>query len=112
MCCALIVPGLALTFQRPMLEFNGIRAQPLRVHVAGVVALFVAVELLYLLTLFTSPGFVRLDPSGPDRAGAERTREEAAAASSVCKKCHVSRPARSHHCSICRRCVLRMDHHW
>ena len=112
MCCSLIIPGLAHTFQRPMLDFNGIRAQPLRVHVAGVVVLFVAVELLYLLTLFTSPGFVRLDPSGADRAGAEGTREEAAAASSTCKKCHVSRPARSHHCSICRRCVLRMDHHW
>ena len=50
MCCSLIIPGLALTFQRPMLDFNGIRAQPLRVHVAGVVALFVAVELLYLLS--------------------------------------------------------------
>ncbi|XP_043086924.1 palmitoyltransferase ZDHHC16B isoform X2 [Puntigrus tetrazona] len=29
----------------------------------------------------------------------------------VCKKCIVPKPARTHHCSICNRCILRMDHH-
>ena len=28
-----------------------------------------------------------------------------------CKKCLSMRPPRAHHCSICGRCVLRMDHH-
>jgi len=28
-----------------------------------------------------------------------------------CKKCRCLRPARAHHCSICGRCVLKMDHH-
>ncbi|KAF9777555.1 DHHC palmitoyltransferase-domain-containing protein [Thelephora terrestris] len=28
-----------------------------------------------------------------------------------CKKCWAAKPERSHHCSICRRCVLKMDHH-
>jgi palmitoyltransferase ZDHHC2/15/20 len=28
-----------------------------------------------------------------------------------CKKCMLSKPDRAHHCSICKRCVLRMDHH-
>lgn len=28
-----------------------------------------------------------------------------------CKKCVSMRPPRAHHCSICGRCVLRMDHH-
>ena len=28
-----------------------------------------------------------------------------------CAKCKSVRPPRAHHCSICQRCVLRMDHH-
>ncbi|KAM3859392.1 palmitoyltransferase ZDHHC16B [Diretmus argenteus] len=30
---------------------------------------------------------------------------------STCKKCIVPKPARTHHCSICSTCVLKMDHH-
>jgi palmitoyltransferase len=28
-----------------------------------------------------------------------------------CKKCQAVKPPRAHHCGICGRCVLRMDHH-
>ena len=28
-----------------------------------------------------------------------------------CMKCKSAKPPRAHHCSICGRCVLRMDHH-
>ena len=28
-----------------------------------------------------------------------------------CDKCNSKRPARAHHCSLCERCILRMDHH-
>lgn len=31
--------------------------------------------------------------------------------SRYCKKCHVPKPDRTHHCSTCKRCVLKMDHH-
>ncbi|KAF4531439.1 hypothetical protein B566_EDAN004209, partial [Ephemera danica] len=30
---------------------------------------------------------------------------------SICKKCISPKPPRTHHCSICDRCVLKMDHH-
>jgi palmitoyltransferase ZDHHC2/15/20 len=30
---------------------------------------------------------------------------------SYCKKCHIYRPLRAHHCSSCNKCVLKMDHH-
>ncbi|XP_061564025.1 palmitoyltransferase ZDHHC16B [Cololabis saira] len=30
---------------------------------------------------------------------------------SVCKKCITPKPARTHHCSICNVCVMKMDHH-
>ena len=29
----------------------------------------------------------------------------------LCKKCNVIKPLRTHHCSICGFCVLKMDHH-
>jgi palmitoyltransferase len=29
----------------------------------------------------------------------------------ICHKCVARKPDRAHHCSICKRCVLKMDHH-
>lgn len=29
----------------------------------------------------------------------------------ICKKCNDIKPPRTHHCSVCRKCVMRMDHH-
>lgn len=28
-----------------------------------------------------------------------------------CKKCCIPKPSRTHHCSQCRTCWMRMDHH-
>ncbi|XP_047233036.1 palmitoyltransferase ZDHHC16B isoform X1 [Girardinichthys multiradiatus] len=30
---------------------------------------------------------------------------------SICKKCITPKPPRTHHCSICNICILKMDHH-
>ncbi|KAG7462490.1 hypothetical protein MATL_G00185400 [Megalops atlanticus] len=30
---------------------------------------------------------------------------------SICKKCIIPKPARTHHCGICNTCILKMDHH-
>ncbi|XVF75572.1 hypothetical protein PTKIN_Ptkin13bG0197700 [Pterospermum kingtungense] len=31
--------------------------------------------------------------------------------SKLCDKCAAYKPPRAHHCRVCRRCILRMDHH-
>ncbi|KAF4400021.1 hypothetical protein G4B88_021235 [Cannabis sativa] len=31
--------------------------------------------------------------------------------SKICDRCATYKPPRAHHCRVCRRCVLRMDHH-
>nr|CAB3267898.1 probable palmitoyltransferase ZDHHC16 [Phallusia mammillata] len=30
---------------------------------------------------------------------------------SICKRCIAPKPARTHHCSVCKKCRLKMDHH-
>lgn len=29
----------------------------------------------------------------------------------ICRRCKAFKPQRAHHCSICRRCIIKMDHH-
>lgn len=29
----------------------------------------------------------------------------------MCRKCGAKKPERSHHCSTCKKCILKMDHH-
>lgn len=39
------------------------------------------------------------------------TAKSSTGAPRYCKKCHTTKPDRTHHCSTCGRCVLKMDHH-
>ena len=29
----------------------------------------------------------------------------------ICRRCHSYKPKRAHHCSVCKRCIIKMDHH-
>lgn len=29
----------------------------------------------------------------------------------LCRRCNTFKPARAHHCSVCKRCIIKMDHH-
>ncbi|CAH1969967.1 unnamed protein product [Acanthoscelides obtectus] len=52
----------------------------------------------YYMAVVTHPGF---PPEG----------ELITEAVSICKKCIAPKPPRTHHCSVCNRCILKMDHH-
>ena len=41
-------------------------------------------------------------PSPPPRAAAVKR---------ICRRCKSYKPYRAHHCSICQRCIIKMDHH-
>ena len=84
--------------------------------------LWAMLNLCYTTAIFTDPG----STTGTPRAGYSALPTHAPAsqhtqATSVtvksngklrfCKKCQARKPDRAHHCSTCRRCVLKMDHH-
>eukprot|EP00292_Cryptomonas_paramecium_P011606 CAMPEP_0113707556 /NCGR_PEP_ID=MMETSP0038_2-20120614/28468_1 /TAXON_ID=2898 /ORGANISM="Cryptomonas paramecium" /LENGTH=309 /DNA_ID=CAMNT_0000633117 /DNA_START=25 /DNA_END=951 /DNA_ORIENTATION=+ /assembly_acc=CAM_ASM_000170 len=67
----------------------------------------------YFMTLFTRPG------NPPEDYGmtcdVENGRGEETkywdGFGRFCKKCRKPKPPRTHHCSVCGKCVLKMDHH-
>lgn len=58
--------------------------------------LLVNIVFHYFKAAFTNPGHVP---------------ENITVVASICKKCIAPRPPRAHHCSVCHRCILKMDHH-
>uniref|UniRef100_A0ACD5UNI4 Uncharacterized protein n=1 Tax=Avena sativa TaxID=4498 RepID=A0ACD5UNI4_AVESA len=60
----------------------------------------------YLMVVFSDPGSV---PENWRHAAEED--EEQGHAPRYCSRCQNSKPPRCHHCSICDRCVLKMDQH-
>lgn len=59
---------------------------------------YACVWLSYGLAIFVKPGYT-LGEKYEDGLYIE------------CSKCHKPKPERAHHCRICKRCVLQMDHH-
>lgn len=68
--------------------------------------------------LVLPPG-VRIEGLPQTDAGMEAARERqpvvdlnlAEEGPKACQKCQAYKPPRAHHCSACKRCVMRMDHH-
>ncbi|CAK9238344.1 unnamed protein product [Sphagnum jensenii] len=55
------------------------------------------------LPLDQTPETMTIAVSVPNMAQSGRIR--------YCRKCSQYKPPRSHHCSVCGRCILKMDHH-
>jgi hypothetical protein len=82
--------------------------------------LFTTFALLAVLSHFkamtTDPGAVPPDakPVEDELQLQERDvegAEPAAPKRKLCRRCNAFKPARAHHCSVCRRCIIKMDHH-
>ena len=99
-------PVVAYCFQASMLRFAGLDASSIQwwCEVVLCTTLLLCVESLYFLTAFTSPGV-------PNGVGVKSIRSTVGTQDKQCRKCEALKPPRTHHCSTCARCVLRMDHH-
>lgn len=63
---------------------------------------FAAMTLIcHTMSMYINPG--NLDYNIVNRLPKEST--------TFCEKCQKKRPIRAHHCKVCNRCVMKMDHH-
>jgi palmitoyltransferase len=129
-----VVFGLALIalivfsyfrYMLPVLyEIEVARTSPIRalgavtLHLAISMYLLFCVVYCYLLTVCTDPGSPPLarfsephEPREPVVFGHESASAGRQLQWPICHRCGRWRPPRTHHCSVCRRCVLHMDHH-
>ncbi|KKK18676.1 hypothetical protein AOCH_004891, partial [Aspergillus ochraceoroseus] len=87
------------------------------------VVLYLCLNISYTTAVFTDPGSPlggRGNRNGQHQYSALPITElpeytsytvNSTGGSRFCKKCQSPKPDRAHHCSTCKRCVLKMDHH-
>ncbi|KAJ0117588.1 palmitoyltransferase pfa3 [Diaporthe amygdali] len=83
------------------------------------IILYALLNWSYTTAVFTPPGSTTNDsgystlPTHEPRATTNPTTLTVKSNGEIrfCKKCQARKPDRAHHCSTCRRCVLKMDHH-
>ncbi|KAJ5257027.1 hypothetical protein N7478_013131 [Penicillium angulare] len=84
--------------------------------------LYIALNASYTYAVFTDPGSPLTTRRGNDRHNYSALpvseypefttyTVSSSGGSRFCKKCQCPKPDRAHHCSTCKRCVLKMDHH-
>ncbi|EME31316.1 Probable palmitoyltransferase [Galdieria sulphuraria] len=73
-------------------------------HIVLSIVLLFNILFNYIMCMLTPPGEPPTQKliSGTEYAGIHLR---------FCRKCGCIKPPRAHHCSICQKCVLRMDHH-
>jgi hypothetical protein len=64
----------------------------------------------YYMVCTTDPGSP-LNDSGGDWGQPMGCDDARSGDRSICKKCNCIKPERAHHCSVCKRCIKKFDHH-
>lgn len=69
-------------------------------------SIFVAFAIIsHFRCMTTNPGAVPLDAVPVDYSVDDPIKLK------KCMRCDTFKPKRSHHCSMCGRCIVKMDHH-
>ncbi|KAH7369172.1 palmitoyltransferase PFA3 [Plectosphaerella cucumerina] len=83
---------------------------------AGALLIYALLNWSYTTAVFTDPGgttnrngYAELPTDAPPAATSFTVKSNGEMR--FCKKCQAKKPDRAHHCSSCKRCVLKMDHH-
>jgi len=74
-----------------------------RLFIAFYQVLLFLVTWSHLTCMLSDPGVVPKDEQEMQAIDLEGQKR--------CKKCDAPKPFRAHHCSICKRCIMKMDHH-
>ncbi|KAI9785362.1 MAG: palmitoyltransferase for Vac8p [Geoglossum umbratile] len=81
------------------------------------ISLYLLANVSYTVAVFTDPGSPLATANGYSHLPIQEPPTTASltvkstGSTRYCKKCQSPKPDRAHHCSTCRRCVLKMDHH-
>nr|VZI36306.1 unnamed protein product [Spirometra erinaceieuropaei] len=67
--------------------------------------------LAHLRAVLTDPGIVPLPTRSHSPRDLQTLKRNYPGGWTVCRKCPTIRPPRAHHCSVCNRCIRKMDHH-
>lgn len=67
----------------------------------------------FFVCVLKDPGGVPFSylPDVEDHEASDQESKRSGLLKKKCDKCSEYKPPRTHHCRICRRCILRMDHH-
>lgn len=63
----------------------------------------------HVRAMFSDPGSTELNNASPESI--QKMNLPAGHVLYKCTKCVAIKPDRAHHCSVCRRCIVKMDHH-
>jgi len=74
-------------------------------HIFNAVWLAFNLPFNYFMCISTSPGFTEKESVDRSQISEEEYEYD------YCNYCRALKPERAHHCTVCDRCTLRMDHH-
>nr|CDS29313.1 expressed protein [Hymenolepis microstoma] len=106
---ALLYSDYVVLFQLSIPVFNyGIVTAAIAIYYNLIVTLAV---ISHLQSVFTDPGIIPLPSRRHSPHDLISLKRSYPGGWTICRKCSTLRPPRAHHCSICNRCIRKMDHH-
>jgi len=103
----ILIGGCVVLYYRSILPYV-IKEDPIWTVIHLVISFWLLSNITfnYFACVFTKPG-------SPPLSDIEKSKVAEASSNNlrICKKCNVVKPDRAHHCSVCNRCIYKLDHH-